>query len=153
MHWGEIGTWSFSLWRSIHQQCLFLIVCKSPDWKGCTPCPIAAASESSAPRNPTCWNKHSIIVEKVVVSISVLNEPVSPTCSLRKFLMSPFCAKKEHNSITNTNSTTMFMITKLFSEEKKDSKYVSCNNKTLKDVKQTLCWFPARKEGLREAPW
>ena len=32
--------------------------------------------------------------------------------------MSPFCAKKEHNSITNTNSTTMFMITKLFSEEK-----------------------------------
>ena len=73
--------------------------------------------------------------EKVVVSISVLNEPVSPTCSLRKFLMSPFCAKKEHNSITNTNSTTMFMITKLFSEEKKDSKYVSCNNKTLKDVK------------------
>ena len=49
--------------------------------------------------------------------------------------MSPFCAKKEHNSITNTNSTTMFMITKLFSEEKKDSKYVSCNNKTLKDVK------------------
>ena len=24
MHWGEIGTWSFSLWRSIHQRCLFL---------------------------------------------------------------------------------------------------------------------------------